>query len=193
MPCSRSSEGLHRWLAVAGLVLSLLAGAVRAEGIAIRSASLLPTEAGYALEADFAIALTPAVEEALARGLPLHFVTEFEVLYPRWWTFNLWHRTVSEFRTQHRLSFNALTRQFRLSFGNLHQSFDTLEEALTLIGRVRYSPAVRYQEVEPGDVYVASLRQWLDTSQLPKPLQINALGSRDWSLNSDWYRWTFKP
>lgn len=193
MPCSRSSEGLQRWLAVAGLVLSLLAGAVRAEGIAIRSASLLPTEAGYALEADFAIALTPAVEEALVRGLPLHFVTEFEVLYPRWWTFNLWHRTVSEFRTQHRLSFNALTRQFRLSFGNLHQSFDTLEEALTLIGRVRYSPAVRYQEVEPGDVYVASLRQWLDTSQLPKPLQINALGSRDWSLNSDWYRWTFKP
>jgi hypothetical protein len=47
--------------------------------------------------------------------------------------------------------------------------------------------------VDPGDVYTAGLRQWLDTSQLPKPLQINALGSRDWNLNSDWYRWTFKP
>ena len=193
MLSSRSSERVLRWLAVAGLLVSLLAGVARAEGIAIRSASLLPTEAGYALEADFAIALTPAVEEALARGLPLHFVTEFEVLYPRWWTFNLWNRTVSEFRTQHRLTFNALTRQFRLSFGNLHQSFDTLEEALALIGRVRYAPAVRYQEVDPGDVYIAGLRQWLDTSQLPKPLQINALGSRDWNLNSDWYRWTFKP
>jgi hypothetical protein len=193
MRCLKSSNGLRRWAAVAGLLISLLAGMAHAQGIAIRSASLLPTEAGYALEADFAISLTPAVEEALARGLPLHFVTEFEVLYPRWWTFNLWNRTVSEFRTQHRLSFNALTRQFRLSFGNLHQSFDTLEEALALIGRVRYSPAVRYQEVDPDDVYVASLRQWLDTSQLPKPLQINALGSRDWNLNSDWYRWTFKP
>jgi hypothetical protein len=193
MPCSRSADGAKGWLAAVGLLLLLLTGAARAEGIAIRSASLLPTEAGYTLEADFAIALTPAVDEALARGLPLHFVTEFEVLYPRWWTFNLWNRTVSEFRTQHRLSFNALTRQYRLSFGNLHQSFDTLEEALALIGRVRYSPAVRYQEVDPGDVYIAALRQWLDTSQLPKPLQINALGSRDWNLNSDWYRWTFKP
>jgi len=28
---------------------------------------------------------------------------------------------------------------------------------------------------------------------LPKPLQIDALGSSDWSLSSDWYRWTFKP
>jgi hypothetical protein len=193
MRCSKSSNGLRRWAAVAGLLFSLLAGTAHAQGIAIRSASLLPTESGYALEADFAIALTPAVEEALARGLPLHFVTEFEVLYPRWWTFNLWNRTVSEFRTQHRLSFNALTRQFRLSFGNLHQSFDTLDEALALIGRVRYSPAVRYQEVDPGAVYIANLRQWLDTSQLPKPLQINALGSREWNLDSDWYRWTFKP
>jgi hypothetical protein len=193
MHCLKSSEGLRRWAVVAGLLLSCLAGMAHAQGIAIRSASLLPTEAGYALEADFAIALTPAVEEALARGLPLHFVTEFEVVYPRWWTLNLWNRTVSEFQTRHRLSFNALTRQFRLSFGNLHQSFDTLEEALALIGRVRYTPAVRYQEVDPGDVYVAGLRQWLDTSQLPKPLQINALGSRDWNLNSDWYRWTFKP
>jgi hypothetical protein len=193
MRCLKSSEALRRWAVVAGLLISFLAGMAHAEGITIRSASLLPTEAGYALEADFAIALTPAVEEALARGLPLHFITEFEVVYPRWWTFNLWNRSVSEFQTRHRLSFNVLTRQFRLSFGNLHQSFDTLEEALALIGRVRYAPAVRYQEVDPGAVYVAGLRQWLDTSQLPKPLQINALGSRDWNLNSDWYRWTFKP
>ncbi|HXX11291.1 MAG TPA: hypothetical protein VEK05_07205 [Burkholderiales bacterium] len=24
-------------------------------------------------------------------------------------------------------------------------------------------------------------------------MQINALGSRDWNLSSDWYRWTFQP
>ena len=38
-----------------------------------------------------------------------------------------------------------------------------------------------------------ALRLRLDTSQLPKPLQIDALGSSDWNLGSDWYRWTFKP
>jgi hypothetical protein len=115
------------------------------------------------------------------------------LIYPRWWTLNLWNRTVSEFRTQHRLYFHALTRQYRLGFGALNQNFDTLDEALAVVGRIRYAPAVRYQEVDPGDVYIATLRLRLDTSQLPKPLQIDALGSTDWDLSSDWYRWTFKP
>jgi hypothetical protein len=47
--------------------------------------------------------------------------------------------------------------------------------------------------VDSERVYIAALRLRLDTSQLPKPLQINALGSRDWNLTSDWYRWTFQP
>ena len=63
---------------------------------------------------------------------------------------------------------------------------------LAVLGRVRYAPAVRFQEVDPQDVYLAALRLRLDPSQLPKPLQIDALGSSDWNLSSDWYRWTLK-
>jgi hypothetical protein len=33
----------------------------------------------------------------------------------------------------------------------------------------------------------------LDTAQLPKPFQVNAIASRDWSLASDWHRWTLAP
>jgi hypothetical protein len=179
-----------RLLAAALLLLGLRA---QAEGIYIKSAELTPTEAGYALDATYDIVLTPTLEEALSRGVALTFVTEFELLYPRWWTFNLWNRVVSEFRTQHKLSFHALTRQYRLTFGAVNQNFDSLADALAVVGRVRYSPAVRYQEVEPGNVYTATLRLRLDTSQLPKPLQIDALGSSDWNLSSDWFRWTLKP
>ena len=192
--CKRSLASnaslILRLLAAAALVVSLRA---QAQGIYIKSAELSPTEAGYALDATYDIVLTPTLEEALSRGVALTFVTEFELLYPRWWTFNLWNRVVSEFRTQHKLSFHALTRQYRLTFGAVNQSFDTLSEALAVVGRVRYSPAVRYQEVDPGNVYTAALRLRLDTSQLPKPLQIDALGSSDWNLSSDWYRWTLKP
>ncbi len=194
-PCCRSSLAnlpslVRCLLAAAALALSLGA---QAQGIFIKSAELTPTEAGYALDATYDVVLTPTLEEALSHGVALTFVTEFEVLYPRWWTFNLWNRVVSEFRTQHKLSFHALTRQYRLTFGALSQSFDTLSEALAVIGRVRYSPAVRYQEVDPGRIYTAALRLRLDTSQLAKPLQIDALGSSDWNLSSDWYRWTFRP
>ena len=40
-----------------------------AEGIHIKSAELIPTEAGYALDATYEIALTPTLEEALLRGV----------------------------------------------------------------------------------------------------------------------------
>ena len=101
---------------------------------------------------------------------------DFELTYPRWWTLRLWNRTIAKFHQQHRLSYNALTRQYRLSFGNLHQNFDTLEEALGVLGRVRERVVFTRQDVDPDSVYIAALRLRLDTSQLPKPLQINALG-----------------
>jgi hypothetical protein len=182
------------WMrAAATLLIGALPAASARGDVLIKSAELLPSDAGYTLEATYDVDLTPTLEEALVRGLTLSFATEFELVYPRWWTFNLWNRTVSEFRIQHRLSYNALTLQYRLAFGSLHQSFDTVGEALAVLGRVRFAPAVRFPEVEPGSVYLAALRLRLDTSQLPKPLQIDALGSRDWNLSSDWYRWTFKP
>ena len=44
--------------------------------------------------------------------------------------------------------------------------------------------------LKPGARYVASVRMHLDLSQLPKPLQINALVNTDWGLDSDWHQWT---
>jgi hypothetical protein len=164
-----------------------------AEGIHVKSAELIASGSGYSLEATYEISLTPTLEDALVRGLALTFVTEFELVHPRWWTLNLWNRSITEFRARYRLSYNALTRQYRLSFGALHQNFDTLQEALSVLGRVRRPNAVEPADVQPGYVYEAALRLRLDTSRLPKPLQIDAIASRDWSLSSDWYRWTFTP
>jgi hypothetical protein len=178
---------------LACLLLWLPAQPAHAEGIHIKAAELVPASGGYRLDASYELNLSAIQEDALVRGLTLTFVIEFELVYQRWWTLNLWNKTLAEFSVRHRLSYNALTRQYRLSFGSLHQNFDTVSQALSVLGRVRYSPAVQDSEVEPGQVYLASLRMRLDTSQLPKPLQIDALGSRDWNLSSDWYRWTFKP
>ena len=175
------------------LLFALLPLAARAEGMHIKSAELIASETGYSLEANYEISLSHTLEEALLRGLALPFVIDFELTYPRWWTLSLWNRTVAELHQQHRLSYNALTRQYRVSFGSLNQNFDTLEEALGVIARVRQRVVFTRDEVDADSVYIAALRLRLDTSQLPKPLQINALGSRDWNLSSDWYRWTFRP
>ena len=41
--------------------------------------------------------------------------------------------------------------------------------------------------------YQVALRMRLDTAQLPKPFQVNAIASRDWTLTSDWHRWQITP
>jgi len=193
--CKRRDGHAARLLLSAALAVALILqlAVVRAQGMHIKSAELIASDAGFSLEANYEITLPHTLEEALVRGLVLPFALDFELIYPRWWTLNLWNRTVAEFRQRHRLSYNALTLQYRLSFGNLHQNFDTLEEALAVLGRVRQRMVFPQADVDSERVYIAALRMRLETSQLPKPLQINALGSRDWNLSSDWYRWTFQP
>ena len=177
----------------AAVMLWLLSAVALAEGISIKSAELAHTDGGYTLEARYDIDLSPTLEDALVRGLTLTFVSEFELVYPRWWTLNFWNKKLAEREAVYRLSYNALTRQYRLALGGFHQSFDSVEQALGVLGRVRFNPAVKDDDVEPGTVYIANVRLRLDTGKLPKPLQLDAIGSRDWNLASEWYRWTFQP
>jgi len=163
---------------------------VCADGIVVKKATLTVHEDSYVLEGDFDIGLTPTLVEALNKGVSLYFLLEFELIRPRWYLFN---EKIAGFQQQYRLTYNALTRQYRMGVGNLYQNFSTLTEALEVMSRVR-----RREELEPGtmskgETYSASLRLRLDTTQLPKPFQINALGSREWNVGSDWYRWTVTP
>ena len=187
-PSCRRTELLH-WL----LVLSLWwcgTSIAAYEGIHVKSAEIVRTGAEYYIEATFEVELTHTLEDALNKGLPLHFIVEFELIRPRWYTLYLWNKSVLEFEQNYRLSYNALTRQYRLSQGAFHQNFDTLNDALTLMGRLRPRFLADMNMLDQGKVYEAAVRMRLDASQLPKPLQINALASRDWNLASEWFRWT---
>ena len=175
----------------AGFVLAMIAiGAVSAQGVEVRKPTVTIEDNAFVLDAQFDIQLTPTLEDALNKGVPLYFLLEFELIRPRWYWFN--ERLVS-LHQQYRLSYNALTRQYRLGVGNLYQNYATLPEALEVMSRLR-----RRQEVDPGALrkdasYIAAMRLRLDTSQLPKPFQITALGSSQWTISSDWYRWTIGP
>ncbi len=172
------------WLVVAAPVT------VNAEGIEVKKATLAVAEDGYVLEANFDIELTHTLEDVLNKGVALYFLLEFELIRPRWYWFN---DKIVNAQQQYRLSYNALTRQYRIGVGSLYQNFATLGEALQFMSRLR-----RREDIEPGALkkdtaYTAALRLRLDTSQLPKPFQLSALGSREWNVGSDWYRWTVTP
>lgn len=170
------------------LIVSFAACAARADDIEVRHVSLRATEEGLVLDADFAFELTPRLAEVVANGVPLYFRVEFELIRRRWYWFD---DTTAVRRLQVRLSYHALSRQYRLSTGLLQQNFATLEEALNVLKRVRNWLVVERSVSLSGD-YEAALRMRHDVSLLPKPFQLSALTARDLHLDSAWHRFTVR-
>jgi len=179
----------NAWLAATSVVLALFAGNCVA-GIEVRYAGLDSSDDGYAVNAQFDVELTPRLQEALNNGVALYFVVEFELVRPRWYWLD--ERSVAS-RLQYRLTYHSLSRQYRLWTGTLHQPFGTLSEALRVLGRVRSWQVLERDRISNGSTYQAAVRMQLDTAQLPKPFQLTALTSRDWTLSSDWMRFAFTP
>lgn len=144
----------------------------------------------WMLSGDFEVPLTRSLEEAVRRGVPLYFVLEFELIRPRWWWTD---STVAERSIVYRLAYHALTRQYRLNFDGLTQTWDTLGDATQAMSRVRHWRVFNASSVHPGTRYEARVRLRLDASQLPKPFQVNAITDRDWNPQSEWKHFEFRP
>ena len=177
-------ERLRRWLLLA-LFLPLVAWAAEIE---IVNPQVQASEDGYALSADFRFELNSRLEEAVSKGVVLYFVADFEMTRGRWYWFD--EKLVSRSQV-FSLSYHALTRQYRLSTGGLHQSFATLSDALAVLSRLRNWTVLERgdRSLRAGESAQAALRLRLDITQLPRPFQISALGNKDWSLSSDWKVW----
>ncbi|GAB1461963.1 MAG: DUF4390 domain-containing protein [Thauera sp.] len=174
---------------VVGALFALCALLAQAES-AIRSAEIVPGDGGYVLNADIEIELNPRLIDAVTRGVSLYFTTEVVIERPRWYWLN---ETVARRSLDYRLYYHAITRSYRLSVGTLHQNFDELEEALHTMQRVRNWLVAETEVIQAGVSHEVSLRFRLDTSQLPKPFQVTAIGSSDWNVETDWMNWTFLP
>jgi len=161
-----------------------------ADEIIVRDANLRATDEGLVLNAEFSFQITPRLAEAVENGVPLYFELEFELSRPRWYWFD--QQTVAK-RMQVRLSYHALSRQYRLSTGLLQQSFGTLEEALDVLRRLSNWLVVDRTVTLADATYEAAVRMRLDTTLLPKPFQLSALTNREWNLESQWKRFSFRP
>lgn len=162
----------------------------RADGIEVKSAELEAVDETLVLKADLEVSLSPALEEALNKGVPLNFVAEFELRKPRWYWLD---EVIVTAQQPIRLSYHALTRQFQLASNGQYQNFSTLNDARRELGRLQGWPVVEKGWAKKRSVHIAGLRMKLDLAQLPKPLQVNALASKDWNLDSEWYRWNVNP
>ena len=176
--------------AVAMAIVVALPTAVHAEGIAVKSAVLEPTDDGWQLDADFDVQFSSRLEEAVNRGVPLYFVVEFELSRPRWYWFD---QKPVQYTQTYKITYTPLLRQYRLTVGNVYQNFTRFEEVTRVLSRLRGLHVADTPALKRDVTYQAAVRMRLDTSQLPKPFQMNAIASRDWTLTSDWHRWSISP
>jgi hypothetical protein len=173
-------------LALASVLALGLTQASAADRIDVRGAELQLVdsgEGGIVLDAQFDFDLPPVLADAVNRGIALYFNVEFEMYRTRWYWFD--RKVASAVRTW-RLTYSPLTRQYRMTTGTLALPYDSLPDALAVLKRVRGWKVVERGVVAASADYKAQVRMRLDTSQLPKPFQINILTSRDWTLSSDW-------
>jgi hypothetical protein len=190
-PAMRGGARLFELLRT-GLIVAFLSFAsfANAEGINVRSAVVQPSDDGWQMQAEFDIQFSPRLEEAVNRGVPLYFIVDFELARPRWYWLD--EKPVQLSQT-YKITYTPLLRQYRLTVGNVYQNFTRFDEVTRVLSRVRGWYVADRGSLKKDVTYQAAVRMRLDTAQLPKPFQVNAIASRDWTLTSDWHRWTITP
>lgn len=193
---SRFLQPLPAWLRLA--VCLLLACLLPAIGMRAAQASASPAEIssmqlergddGLLLSASLQFELPPQIDDALRQGVPMYFVADAQVHRERWYWSDQQLASASRY---FRLSHQPLTRRWRLHVSNtpfssvgqglaLGQTFEQLEDALASLQRIS---RWRIMEAPPSQSGISvQLRFRLDLSQLPRPLQIGALGRSSWNL-----------
>ena len=168
--------------ALAALLLAfawLIAPAVFAQGVELPSISAHRQDNGVVLDFAANLTLSKAVEDALRRGVPVYFVAEATVYRPRWY----WRdERVARVARSWRLSYQPLTSAWRVSLGAFSQSYPSLEEALTTVTRIARWRIADSGVSDPNEKYYVEFKFELDSSQLPRPMQLDLTAQAEWHL-----------
>ena len=163
-------------LCLAGLWFSAPA---RAQQIDVTEFEITRGDDGVQLSFALRFDLPRGVEDALLKGVPLYFVAEAEVLRDRWY----WRdRRVGKTSRVWRIAYQPLTRKYRVTFGALNQNFDTIADALASVRRVSGWKIAEPAQLEPGGSHYVEFSYRLDTTLLPRPMQIGIGGQPEWTL-----------
>ena len=187
-------------LAIAG-VASLAPFDALAQGVEpLSSEVLLPDEkTGLELQREGdALLLTSSlhwvlpdlVQDALLKGIPVHFIAQADMVRERWYWSNQELLSAERFM---RLSYQPLTRRWRLYTGSqpfegqglgvaLSSTFETLQEAVQAMQRIVRWRIGTMGKLPSSGLALLQLRFRIDLSHFPRPLQIGALGRSDWNM-----------
>ena len=172
------------------LLLWLLCGLAWA-GAELDQLRLERQDNALVLQASLKLDLSGPVEEALLKGVPVHFVAEVELMRDRWYWYD---RKIAGVTRYYRLVYQPLTRRWRLNVspepiatagpgGSISQNFEHLADALDMVRRQSGWKLADLAELDADARHNLNYRFRLDVAQLPRPFQIAAGSQADWSLS----------
>ena len=180
---------LFHWIARIVAMMAMV-GIVHADEITFNNVQLTPIEKSWALDAQIELELNPTLEQLVNKGVTLHFVTEFQLTKKRWYWMD---QKLVDVQRVSKISYQALTNQYRVTLGTFSLTAATLKQALAAVKTIDDWVVIEPGAIDLSQTYQASVRIRLDTNQLAKPFQVNAINSKSWNLQSDWYRFDFNP
>lgn len=92
-----------------------------------------------------------------------------------------------------KISYQALTNQYRVTLGSFSLSATNLKQALAAVRTIEDWTVIDASAININQSYQAAVRIRLDSNQLAKPFQVNAINSKSWNLQSEWQRFEFNP
>lgn len=155
----------------------------------VNNMRLEQTPEGMYLSATLRFELPSAVEDALLKGIPITFVAEAWVLRDRWYWYD---KNVAIASRSVRLSYQPLTRRWRISVmanselsggASLTQSFEQLPDAIAAVRRISRWKIAESADMDQESRHNVDFRFRLDTTQLPRPMQIGISGNADWNIS----------
>lgn len=177
------------FLPLSMLLASLLvASSARAQNsnAYISAMQLSRSETELFLNAQIAFEMSPIVQDALTKGVPLIFTAEAEITRDRWYWYD---KTITIASRVMRLSYQPLTRRWRVNVGtggvSLPQYFENLNDALASIKRFNRWRVADLAEIDPTTVHTIQFKFKLDLSELPRPFQIGLIGNNEWLIETN--------
>lgn len=187
-----SSAWLRRCARPCLLALALACAGAHAQGVQLDELKAKREESGLVVTARLTLALPDVVQDALRRSVPVFFEAEAEVLRRhRYW----FSRRLARERRHMRLAYQPLTRHWLLTTSSkpldegagahaITSAFDTLDEALAAVGRVERWQVASAAQLAGGGRKALRFRFRLDSSRLPRAMQVGAMGpgASGWTL-----------
>lgn len=157
-------------LGAAALALQLGSAQAAAQGVELSNLKVARADGEVALEYSARLTLSPTVEEALQRGVPMYFTAQATLFRNRWY----WRdERVAKVARTWRITYQPLTATWRVSLGGLSQPYPSLSAALVPLSRVSGWKLIDADKLEAGERYYVEFVFRLEQNQLPLPMQID--------------------